>query len=86
MRRERSDSVDRRCEKMTRPTNASRAEIEKVIHEWIIGRNGERDRRILARCLFDGITYERLAEEFELSVSQVKRILYNGMNVILRHL
>lgn len=54
----------------------SRTEIEHAIDEWIVGKNAERNRAILKRRLIDGICYEPLAEEFNLSVSQVKRIVY----------
>lgn len=60
----------------------SRSELDRLIDEWILGRNAERDRKILRRRLFDGITYERLAEEFELSVRQVKNIVYKGEDII----
>lgn len=60
----------------------SRSELDKLIDEWILGRNAERDRKILRRRLFDGITYERLAEEFDLSVRQVKNIVYKGEDII----
>ena len=60
----------------------SRSELDKLIDEWILGRNAERDRKILRRRLFDGITYERLAEEFDLSVWQVKNIVYKGEDII----
>lgn len=63
----------------------SRSDIELLMHEWMIGPNAERDRRVLSRRLFDGITYERLAEEFDLSVRCVKRIVYNGANRIFKH-
>ena len=52
----------------------SRTEIESAIDEWIVGRNAERDRAILRRRLIDGICFEPLAEEFDLSVRQIKRI------------
>ena len=48
-------------------------QIENLIASMI---HSERDRRILRRRLIDGITYEKLAEEFELSVVQIKRIVY----------
>lgn len=54
----------------------SRSELEEAIDEWIIGRNAERDRKILKRRLIDGICFEPLAEEFGLSVRQVKNITY----------
>ena len=62
-----------------------RSEIEKLIDEWIIGRNAERDRSILKRRLIDGITYEKLAEEFNLSVRQVKNIVYRSQEKLYKH-
>lgn len=50
----------------------SRTEIEALIHEWI---HSERDRAVMRRRLLDGICYEPLAEEFDLSVSQIKNIV-----------
>lgn len=47
--------------------------IERLIEEHI---HSERDRAIMKRRLIDGICYEPLAEEFDLSVVQVKRIVY----------
>ena len=64
----------------------SRSEIEYVIDEWIVGRNAERDRAILKRRLVDGLTYERLAEEFDLSVRQVKNIVYRRQDTLFRHM
>lgn len=55
--------------------NKSRSEVEHLIDEWIFN---ERDRKILKRRLLDGICYEPLAEEFDLSVRQVKNIVYKG--------
>jgi hypothetical protein len=49
------------------------SEIDKAIDEYI---HSERDRKIMKRRLIDGICYEPLAEEFDLSVSQIKRIIY----------
>jgi len=47
--------------------------IERLIEEHI---HSERDRAIMKRRLIDGICFEPLAEEFDLSVVQVKRIVY----------
>lgn len=66
--------------------NLSRSELENLIDEWIIGRNAERDRKILKRRLLDGICYEPLAEEFELSVQQTKNIVYKCQNKLFKHL
>lgn len=67
-------------------TEYSRTQIEFAINEWIIGRNAERDRKILKRRLIDGVCFEPLAEEFDLSVSQVKRIVYKQEKKLLRYL
>ena len=48
------------------------SETERLINEWIFN---ERNRNILKRRMLDGITYERIAEEFDMSVSQIKRIV-----------
>lgn len=57
------------------------SEVSNAIDDLI---HSERDRAILKRRLIDGITYERLAEEFELSVPQIKRIVYKGENRIFK--
>lgn len=64
----------------------SRSELESLIDEWIIGRNAERDRKILKRRLIDGITYENLAEEFDLSVRQLKNIIYKAEDRLFSHI
>ena len=46
-----------------------RSEWEKLIDEWIFN---ERDREILKRRLLDGVCYEPLAEEFNLSMQARK--------------
>ena len=51
------------------------SEIRNLIDEYI---HSERDRAILKRRLIDGICFESLAEEFDMSVAQVKRIVYRG--------
>lgn len=53
----------------------SRSEIEQAINEWILN---ERDREMLKRRLVDGITYEALAYEFDLSVRHTKTIVYKA--------
>ncbi len=60
----------------------SRSQIEYAIAEWVVGKNAERNRRVLHRRLIDGICYEPLAEEFDLSVQQVKNIVYKYEKII----
>ena len=64
----------------------SRTELEQLIDNWIIGRNAERDRAIIKRRLCDGICYEPLAEEFDLSVRHVKSIVYKRQETLFKHI
>lgn len=48
--------------------------------------HSERDRRILKRRLIDGICYEPLAEEFDISVRQMKNIIYRAEARLFKHL
>ena len=59
-----------------------RSEVEKLIDEWIWS---ERDRKILKRRLLDGVIYERLAEEFDLSVRHIKQIVYKSEEQLFKH-
>ena len=67
-------------------TDISRSEIEKLIYEWIIGRNAERDRKILIRRWVDGVTYDSLAYEFDLSVRQIKNIVHRSEIKVIKHI
>lgn len=66
-------------EKVKEYTNS---QISGIIDEYI---HSERDRKLLKRRLIDGITYERIAEEFDLSVRQVKTIVYRAEKKIFDH-
>lgn len=59
------------------------SQIKELILEHI---HSARDRKILFRRLVDGITFEKLAEEFGLSTVQVKRIIYKQEEILFRHL
>lgn len=55
------------------------SQIRALIDEHI---HSERDREILKRRLVDGICFEALAEEFDLSVRQVKTIVYKASAIL----
>lgn len=61
----------------------SRTELTEAIDEWILN---EKHRAILKRRLLDGICFEPLAEEFDMSVTQIKRIVYKGQEKVFKHL
>ena len=58
-------------------------EISEAIDKYV---RGERARKILKRRLLDEICYEPLAEEFDISVSQVKRILIKAQEQLFKYL
>ena len=64
----------------------SRSDLEYLINEFIVGRNAERNRAIMKRRLIDGICFEPLADEFDMSVRQIKNIVYTNTQVIIKHL
>lgn len=64
----------------------SRSEWVNIINEWVLGRNAQRDRDILIRCIVDGsITYERIAEEYAIEKRQVDRIVKKRINELVPH-
>ena len=69
--------------KRTENYNLSRDELQRVIDQWIFN---ERNRLILSDRLFNGTTYERLAEKYGLSTQQVKTIVYKAMDRLEKHL
>lgn len=63
--------------------NISNSEIAHLIDEWV---HSERDRKILKRRLIDGICYEPLAEEFNMSVRQMKTIVSRAEEKLFKHI
>ena len=43
-------------------------------------------RQMLKDRLIDGMTYERLAEKYDLSTQQVKNIVYKAMDRLEKHI
>lgn len=64
----------------------SREELICLINQWIVGRHAERNRNIMIRRWADGICFEPLAEEFDLSVRHIKEIVYKCEYIIFRHI
>lgn len=61
----------------------SNSHIAQVIDEHI---HSERDRHIMKRRLIDGLTFEVLAEEFDLSSRQINRIVYKNLTYLLKYI
>lgn len=64
-------------------SDLSRTQLENLIDEWILN---ERNRNIAKRRLIDGVCYEPLAIEFDMSVRQIKNIVYKVEDKIFRHI
>ena len=63
--------------------NLDRYQWEALIDKWIFN---ERDRAILKRRLLDGICFEPLAEEFNMSTRQVQKIVYKSQEKLIKRL
>ena len=55
------------------PKLYSNSRLTEIVADYI---HSERDRAVLLRKFCDNRTIEQLGEEFELSDSQIKRIIY----------
>ena len=59
------------------------SQIRELIAEHI---HSQRDRQILERRLIDGITFERLAEEFEMSPRAIRTLVHRNEEILFRHI
>lgn len=60
----------------------SRSEYEHIIDEWVFD---EKARAIIKRRLLDGITYDNLSIEFNMSVRQIQNIVYKTEKIVFKH-
>ena len=56
--------------------------LREIVGEYV---HSQRDRQLFLRRYQDDITLEQLAEEFDLSVTQVKRIIKKHYYTVFRH-
>lgn len=72
-------------------TGISCNDVLWAIEQWVIGRNGERDRIIMRMYMVDGITFARMQERldslgYELSIDQIKKIVRRRKEEVFRHI
>ena len=60
----------------------SNSRMTEVIMEYI---HDQKHRSVMLSRMIDNDTIERVAENHEMSVSQVKRIIKKNMDIIFRH-
>lgn len=58
-------------------------QVRMILDEHV---HSERDRSVTYRRMTDKIKYETLAEEFSMSVRQVKKIVYRCEKIVFAHL
>ena len=61
----------------------SNSPAREAIAEYI---HSARDREILEKRLIYGLTYERIAEEMDMSVRQIKNMIYRNEEILFRHI
>lgn len=59
--------------------NMPNSELTVLIDEWI---KNERNRKLMKRRFIDGITVEKIAEEFRLSVTRTKAIITESVRLL----
>lgn len=64
----------------------SRTQVEQAIEEWLIGQRSDRDRSIMRDRLFNGLTYEQIAEKHDMSDRQIANIVRRCTKIIFTHI
>lgn len=72
---------------ITRLMDMPRAGIENAIDQHVIcQKNAARNREIFKSAYLDGISQERIAEEYGLTPRQVQNVLYDVEKILLKYL
>lgn len=66
--------------------NVPNSVADKAIDEYVKGFRADRNKKMLKDKLFLGMTYEEIAEKYDMSVRQVKTIISNSAQMIVTHL
>jgi len=72
-----------RANRITEGYDLSSSQVSDLIDEWVFN---ELHRSILKRRLLDGISFERLAEEYSMSVRHIKKIVYEAQERVYNHI
>ena len=60
----------------------SNSQMSRIIEEYI---HDKKHRDVMLERMIDNVTIEKIAEDQDLSVSTVKRIIKKNMDIIYRH-
>lgn len=61
----------------------SNDDIDQAIELWV---KGARNRKIMRDRLINTMTYEKIAEKYELSVRYIKTLIYRQEEIIFKHI
>ena len=73
---------DQKQEMSAEEHNISVQEMSVLIDQWVFS---ARDRAIMKRRFCDGVIFEQIAEEFDMSDRQIKRICYKLFDKVIKH-
>lgn len=62
--------------------NISNSDLEHIINEWI---HNDVHKDVLKRRYINGLTFEKIAEEMDLSTASVKKIIYKSEPIITKY-
>lgn len=60
--------------------------LDSLIEEWIIGKNCSLERDILRLRLFEGMTFEQIAEKVDRSPKQTRTIYHKAEEKLFKHI
>ena len=63
-----------------------KTKLNALIDEWIIGKNSSIERTVLRLRLFDGLTFEQLAERIDRSPKQTRTIYHKAEDKLFKHI
>lgn len=53
----------------------SKSELENLINEWVIGKNSQRNKRIIKDRLIKGLMIAELAHKYHMSQTRIKTVI-----------
>ena len=69
-----------------RSLNLSKDDFYRVTDAYLIGFRAERNKKILEDFEIKGMTYEEIAAEYDMSVSQIKQIVKKSIEYLKEQL
>jgi len=68
---------------MNRFTTISNSQLSALIDEWV---KNQRNRKLLKRRFIDGITLDKLSDEYDITVDRIKQIIAKERKELESHI